>query len=124
MRLEARVFVPLLAAMLGCAEKPVPRGAVNAGIDGTVFVTGPVAGVVVSAYELDLQTGAQGKLVGQSMPSDDLGAYHIDLGNHFGATLLVARGVGGSYVEPATGVTVNWDSSTQLRAVYAEWKSN
>jgi len=110
-----RVFLPLL---LSCAGRPGEQGTVNATLDGSVFVTGPVAGIVVSAFGLGLDDGAQGVLIAQSKPTDDSGAYHLDLGSYHGAMLLVARGAG-MYVEPATGVAVHWDASTELRAVFA-----
>jgi hypothetical protein len=110
-----RALMPLL---LSCAGRPADTGTVNATLDGSVFVTGPVNGVVVSAYALDLDQGAEGALLAQSMPTDDSGAYHLDLGSYHGALLLVARG-GGAYVEPATGVMVHWDATTELRAVFA-----
>lgn len=119
MRLSTLTFAAV--CLTACSNGPTVNGDVNAVVDGVVWMTGPVAGVVVSAYNLDLTTGTQGGLVAQSKPTSEAGAYHIDLGNHIGPLLLMAKGVGGTYVEPATGVTVNWDSSTQLRAVYVTW---
>lgn len=115
----SRLLRILLPTLLACGDRPAEPGTVNAMLDGNVFVTGPVTGVKVSAYELGLDTGAQGRLIAQSMPTDDQGAYHLDLGNYHGAVLLVAQGVGGAYVEPATGVTAHWDTSTELRAAFA-----
>jgi hypothetical protein len=100
------------------AGRPAAEGSVNAALDGTVFVTGPVAGVVVSAYAVNLDDGAAGALIAQSTPTDSAGAYHLDLGSAHGPLLLVARGYG-TYVEPATAVMVRWDAGTELRGVFA-----
>src|SRR5262249_38282767 len=108
----SRVLRPFVLLCLSCAGRPAAQGTVNATLDGNVFVTGPVAGVVVSAYALGLDDGAQGALVAASAPTDDAGAYHLDLGSYHGPLLLVARG-DGTYVEPATGVMVRWDASSE-----------
>jgi hypothetical protein len=118
-RLQVLVLAALLS--LSCGERPATQGKVNATVDGVVWMTGPVTGAVVSAYALDLDKGTPGELVGQSKPTDSSGAYHVDLGNHVGPLVLVAKGVGASYVEPATGVAVSWDSSTTLRSSFVEW---
>jgi hypothetical protein len=110
-----RILVPLLVA---CSNRPADPAMVQATIDGNVFVTGPVAGVVVSAYALDLDDGSQGGLIAQSMPTDDSGAYHLDLGSTHGPLVLVAHGVNGTYVEPATGVMAHWDMGTTMRAAF------
>jgi hypothetical protein len=109
----------LAAALLGlsCGERPEPEGVVNGRIEGAVWLTGPVAGAMVSAYALDLATGVEGELLGQSAATEDDGRFHIELGNHTGPVLLIARGVGARYVEPASGIAATWDSSTELRAV-------
>jgi len=120
----SRLLRLLLPTLLACAGRPTEQGAVNATLDGNVFVTGPVEGVVVSAYALDLDDGAQGSLIAQSMETDDHGAYHLDLGTYHGPLLLVAQGVGGTYIEPATAITAHWDASTQLRAVFAAGTPN
>src|SRR5262249_25361207 len=62
--------------------------------------------------------GMRGELVGASMPTDERGAYHLDLGSFHGPLLLVARGAGGKYTEPATGVVAHWDPTTELRAAF------
>ena len=113
------IVVLVVPMLLSCTGRPAGEGSVNAMLDGAVFVTAPVAGVVVSAYALDLDDGAPGGLVAQSMPTDESGGYHLDLGSFHGPLVLIARGVGGTYVEPATGVSVHWDTSTELRAVFA-----
>src|SRR5262249_38153768 len=113
-RLPRALFLCLAA----CASRPVDSGMVNATIEGRVFVTGPVAGVVVSAYALDMSDGARGDLVATSTPTDESGAYHMDLGSFHGPLILVARGAGGTYTEPATGIVAHWDATTELRAAF------
>src|SRR5262249_44395224 len=93
-----RIFMPFL---LSSAVRPAEQGTGNATLDGVVFVTGPVAGVVVAAYGLGLDDGAVGSLIAQSPPTDDSGVYHLDLGSYHGTVLLVAHGAG-TYLEPAT----------------------
>ncbi len=112
----------LLTLFVACNSRPDVQGKVNATIDGQVFVTGPVEGALVSAYVLDLASGQEGELLATSAKTSANGTYHLDLGSYKGPILLVARGVGATYVEPASGVTVAWDSSTELRAPFVEWK--
>src|SRR5262249_36774550 len=86
---NARMSIPrlpraLFLCLAAWASRPVDSGMVNATIEGRVFVTGPVAGVVVSAYALDMSDGARGDLVATSTPTDESGAYHMDLGSFHG----------------------------------------
>lgn len=114
----ARVHALFLFGMFACSSRPADVGTVNATLDGRVFATGPVAGVVVSAYALNLDDGSPGDLVAASTPTDESGAYHVDLGSFHGPLLLVARGVLGSFTEPATGVVAHFDSATEFRAAF------
>ena len=115
-RIVLSALVSLASACGG--GRPMEEGTINAGIDGYVYVTGPVTGVVVSAHALALDTGAEGAALGESDPTDSSGAFHVDLGNYTGPLVLVVHGAGGSYVEPASAVTVHWETTTELRAPF------
>lgn len=122
---RARLLVVLsgLLPVIACGG-PAPNGQVNGTLSGTVTVTGPTAGVVVSGYELDLETGRRGDVVAQSEPTGPDGAFQLELGKHEGPLMLVARSVGATYTEPASGVSVAWDSTTELRGAYVAWTPN
>jgi len=107
----------LLLCAQACSGKSAGAPA-NGTIDGVVVVTAPVTGAVVTAYSFDPDTGARGAQLASSEPTAEDGAFHLDLGIHYGPIVLSARGVGATYVEPATGVTVAWDSTTELLATY------
>lgn len=113
----------MLAALLSCSAREAPP-ALDGTIDGYVFVTGPTAGAVVTAYALDRETGATGEALATSDPTTAEGAFHLSIGNYFGPVLLVARGVGATYAEPASGVTVAWDASTALRGLVTTWTAD
>jgi hypothetical protein len=113
-------FFASLGLLVTACTEPETAGRVNATIDGLVYITGPVAGARVSAYAWDLKTGERGELLAQSEATSETGAFHVELGNYAGPILLVARGIGATFVEPASG-TVTWDSQTELRGTYATW---
>lgn len=110
----------VVALALACGDDG-DAATVNGAVDGKVLVTAPVTGAIVTAYAIDLETGELGKAIASSQPTDEDGAFHIDLGVHFGPLMLIARGVGATYIEPASGVTVAWDTTTELRALYVAW---
>lgn len=117
-----KLFLTLPSVLLvaACTNSPNPVGDVNAMIDGRVYLTGPVAGVIVTAKRLDVTTGAIGEDLAAAAATDATGAFHLELGNAEGPIVLVARGASASYVEPASGISAAWDISTELRAAYLE----
>lgn len=118
--MRALILSASLGLLLAACTDPETVGRVNATIAGFVYVTGPVAGARVAAYSWDLETGNKGELLAQSEPSSETGAFSLELGNYASPVLLVARGIGATYVEPASG-TVTWDSQTELRGTFAVW---
>src|SRR5262245_45904215 len=113
----------LVGALLGlgaCNEVPKPVGPVEGTIAGVVYISAPVGGVIVSAYGYDHGTGEKGMLIAQSETTGADGHFVVPLGVYYGPVLLEVLGPSGSYIEPATGKTVTFDSATRLRAVYAK----
>jgi hypothetical protein len=113
----------LLLGLTACGSRPKAAGTVAGALSGHVFVTGPVRGAIVSAYHYDPRTGRRLSEIAQSDPTTEDGSYEVALGIEDGPVLLVARGAGASYVEPATGATVTFDVAAELSSVYAQWTS-
>lgn len=118
-----RIPLPLALAVLcaapGC-DRPSGELAART-LGGTVYVTGPVEGAVVSVYELDLAAGDRGELLATSEPTDAAGAYVVELGVYEGPLLLEARGPAARYTEPASGAEATFDAPTRLRAFVVDW---
>ncbi|MCC7075066.1 MAG: carboxypeptidase regulatory-like domain-containing protein [Deltaproteobacteria bacterium] len=89
-----------LSATAAC--QPDVGELVEGSITGRV-VKGPVAAAEVTAYALT-DTGRRGASVATATASED-GAYQLNVGGHFGPTLVCARG--GHYTEEATGGLVD-----------------
>lgn len=122
--MRARLTTALLLlgiAVGGCSRKPPSSAMQVAGtIDGFVYLTAPVGGVVVTAYPIDLETGmVSDQVLAQSAPTTADGAFHLDLGIYFGPLYLSARGIGASYVEPSNGQTITWDAAQALSTVWS-----
>lgn len=112
-------FSWIALGLVACDEPPSSPRDANTTINGLVVVTAPVTGAVVSAYRVDAKSGVLGDLVATSDPTSEDGSFHIELGSAKGFILLVAKGVGATYIEPAAG-SVQWDSSVALRAFPVE----
>jgi len=102
-----------------CADGPSTEPSAGR-LSGSLWVTGPVQGATVSAYALDVQTGAPGALVGQAV-TDPRGHFELDTGIHRGPVLLDAGGAAAQYVEPASGAEARFEAATRLRAVVVQW---
>ncbi len=118
---SCRTLLSTLFLVAACGGRPNTGGPSNGSIDGRVVVTGPVAGAVVTAYAFDLGSGAPAEVLAVAEPTPADGTFHLDLGPYEGPVLLVARGIGATYREPASDVPVAWDASTELRGMYVAW---
>ena len=69
--------------MAWACSRPEPAGQVDGTLDGTVFITAPVGGVVVTAYRYDKQSCALGAEITHFDPTTADGAFHLDPGIYF-----------------------------------------
>jgi hypothetical protein len=117
------LVVVCVFAFAACGGRP-DAGRTSAGgiLEGAVYVTGPVEGATVTAYELDLKTGAVGSPIAVAeAPTDSEGKFSLALGLYNGALLLEATGVAARFIESATGTETRFEEGTRLRAVWTDW---
>src|SRR5688572_26708520 len=66
---HGRRFLPVVSLLVASScGGPSPEGAVNGTLAGRVYVTGPTAGAVVTAYQLDLDSGDRGEPIAVAAP--------------------------------------------------------
>ena len=104
---------------MACSGRPGGDPVTNT-VHGTVFVSGPVSGAVVVAYELDAESGEKLDKLAESEPTGPDGRFTLDLGPTVGLVLFEAAGPAASWTEPASGSNATFDGPTTLRALAAE----
>lgn len=123
MKLRRFSMLCLSALLLSAcgSGRPSTDNPTRGSISGVVYVTGPVAGAIVSAFAFDAETGELGELIADAEPTAADGSFTVELGNWDGEVLLVARGAAAAYVEPASGANAIFESATVLRAFPVQW---
>jgi len=104
------LVVTLVSACGGGSGSSTPTSSVR--VSGAV-IKGPVAGAMVKAYGVTT-SGAKGAQIGETM-TDHQGNFSFTLGDHTGPVLLEMTG--GSYLDEATGFTMNMGQSDVLTCV-------
>jgi hypothetical protein len=105
-----------LAVLVSCSAEP-SRPAGNGSLAGQVLVSGPLRKATVSVDQLDY--GAKSALtirahIGDTTTDED-GRFSIDVDAFSGLLLVTAKG--GSFVDLATGATVQLDPGTGLESI-------
>lgn len=98
----AGTLLALILAGCGGGDDGATPAVTSGKISGVVS-KGPVHGANVCAYAIT--GGAKGSLIGTCQTTDTSGNYIIDVGSYTGDVLFEASG--GSYVDEATGATVD-----------------
>ena len=104
-----------LACILGagCLQDPA-ISSYSGSLGGQVVVSGPLRGASIFVEQLDLHTGAIYRRVGEAV-TDSSGRFAIDTAHANGLLRITSRG--GSFVDPATRVTVQLDPTDELTSL-------
>jgi hypothetical protein len=109
----------LSIALFACGDRPQSGDAVTNPVTGIVYMTAPVQGAIVRAYDFNPETGETGTLLGESEPTEADGVFSMELAPAVGAVLFEARGPVATWTEPASGSTAPLGGATRLRAIPA-----
>src|SRR5687767_6965575 len=106
MRKSIRLFGLVgLGLILACGRPIIiPKGEIT----GHVYVSGPLVGAIVKAYQVGADGKPVGKPLGQSAPTANDGAFRVPIGSGHGTIYLEAEGPA-TYIELSGGATVSLD---------------
>jgi hypothetical protein len=119
------VFViigPLLSlTLLACGGGGGGGGHSSATVITGRVVDGYVAGATVTAYQVNAN-GTQGAQIGTPVTTDQFGNYTLNLGAYSGPVYLTSQG--GTYVDSATGNTINLNNPPYSSMILSSIVSN
>jgi len=110
---RADVVLVLVLMSVGCGTEPTPTGGMGQ-LGGRVVISGPLRGAALSIDQLDLKTGDVRVHVTDTTADQD-GKFSAEIGLANG--LLRVTATGGSFVDLATGVTIQLDPTDELRSL-------
>lgn len=97
----------LVSAVVGCRSEAPPFAAGT--VRGQVWVSGPVSGATVRAYQLTPEGTVVGEMLGESAPTSPDGVFEVAVGPGTGTLLLEVSGGSAIYDELATGERIHTD---------------